>query len=140
MKKLVTVLTLVLLLCILVIPTSLAAGGTTYYVSPTGSDDDGDGTEAAPWQTLEHAAAQVTAAGDTIFLMAGTHPVTAQVFLEPGVNLTGAGRDSTTSHPPLPAHGATSRRSAWSPATLRTATSMSAALPLTATAWRATGR
>lgn len=42
-----------------------------YWVSPFGKDD-GAGTREAPWRTL-HRAGSVAAAGDTVFLQAGTY-------------------------------------------------------------------
>jgi hypothetical protein len=48
-----------------------AAGGSTYYVTPGGSDT-GPGTLASPWATLQHAANTVVA-GDTVLARAGTY-------------------------------------------------------------------
>jgi parallel beta-helix repeat protein len=45
--------------------------GTTYYVSPSGSDSAA-GTKAAPWQTIQHAGTTVQA-GDTVIVEAGTY-------------------------------------------------------------------
>jgi hypothetical protein len=55
------------------IGTSVAADpGTTYYVSNTGSDDTGDGSDSNPWKTIQHAVGQV-ASGDTIMVAAGEY-------------------------------------------------------------------
>jgi len=43
----------------------------SYFVSP-GVNDNNPGTNASPWQTLQHAADQV-AAGDTVTVRAGTY-------------------------------------------------------------------
>lgn len=50
---------------------SAAYAGQTFHLSPTGSDEAA-GTEAAPWATLEHAAAQV-GPGDTVVLGPGEY-------------------------------------------------------------------
>ena len=47
------------------------ASGTTYYVSPTGSDTD-PGTESQPWKTIQKAA-DTLSAGDTVYIKAGTY-------------------------------------------------------------------
>jgi len=57
----------------LAIGTSVAADpGTTYYVSTTGSDDTGNGSDSNPWKTIQHAVGQV-ASGDTIMVAAGEY-------------------------------------------------------------------
>ena len=43
-----------------------------YYVDPSGSDDDGDGSEGDPWETIQYAANQVTA-GDTVLINPGMY-------------------------------------------------------------------
>ncbi len=48
-----------------------AARGNTYYVSKSGNNSN-PGTAAAPWLTISHAAAKV-AAGDTVYVRAGTY-------------------------------------------------------------------
>jgi len=48
------------------------AQGRTYYVDPAGSDASGDGSEAHPWLTIQHAADQV-AAGDTVLINPGIY-------------------------------------------------------------------
>jgi parallel beta-helix repeat protein len=50
---------------------ALASPGTTYYVSPTGSDSN-PGTEAQPWRTIQKAA-DTLVAGDTVYIKAGTY-------------------------------------------------------------------
>lgn len=50
---------------------ALVSPGTTYYVSPTGSDSN-PGTEAQPWRTIQKAA-DTLVAGDTVCVKAGTY-------------------------------------------------------------------
>jgi len=59
-------------LSLLLLPYAALAQPNTYYVDPGGSDDTGDGSAAYPWQTIQHAAAQV-AAGDTVLINPGTY-------------------------------------------------------------------
>ena len=73
MKKIFSILFALTLLASLglAIGTSVAADpGTTYYVSNTGSDDTGDGSDSNPWQTIQHAIDQV-ASGDNIVAATG---------------------------------------------------------------------
>ena len=42
--------------------------GTTYYVSPTGDDSNGDGSESNPWRTISHAVSNASN-GDIIKVM-----------------------------------------------------------------------
>ena len=46
--------------------------GRSLYVSPQGDDSVGDGSEANPWLTIQHAADSV-GAGDTVFVKAGIY-------------------------------------------------------------------
>jgi len=50
---------------------SSSASGNTYYVSTTGNDSN-PGTEALPWRTIQKAANMV-AAGDTVYVRGGTY-------------------------------------------------------------------
>ena len=75
MKKIFSILFALVLVASLglAIGTSVAADpGTTYYVSNTGSDDTGDGSDSNPWKTIQHAVGQV-ASGDTIVVAAGAY-------------------------------------------------------------------
>ena len=58
--------------CEVIALTDFANGGTTYYVSPSGSDTS-PGTETQPWQTIQKAA-DTLVAGDTVYIKAGTYP------------------------------------------------------------------
>jgi MYXO-CTERM domain-containing protein len=55
------------------------ASAAEYYVSPTGSDSN-PGTQASPFATLQKANNSV-AAGDTIWMRAGTYSITSQLTL-----------------------------------------------------------
>jgi len=61
----VTTLLLLLTLC-------LTASATNYYVSPTGNDTSGEGTQGKPWFTLNKAWTYVSA-GDTVYMRGGTY-------------------------------------------------------------------
>lgn len=56
--------------CLAVALPCRVAQATTYYVANDGSDESGQGTELAPWRTLAHATAQMSA-GDTLLLRRG---------------------------------------------------------------------
>jgi len=58
-----------LILVFLVLP----AFARDYYVSPSGSDAGGDGSQARPWRTIERAA-DTMAAGDTCHVANGEYP------------------------------------------------------------------
>src|SRR5262245_17567670 len=55
----------------LLLSTSVSLAGNTYYVSPQG-DDQAAGSEAAPWKTLQRAAANLPA-GSTLVLRGGIY-------------------------------------------------------------------
>jgi parallel beta-helix repeat protein len=54
-----------------ILPTPIPSPGQDYYVDPNGSDGN-DGSQAAPWETIQHAVDSVVP-GDTIFLESGTY-------------------------------------------------------------------
>ena len=59
---------IIALLCSLIFISTVSAA--TYYVSPTGNDTTGDGSESNPWQTISHAIDNASVSdGDTIKLM-----------------------------------------------------------------------
>jgi hypothetical protein len=71
------------------------ANATDYFVSASGSDDNGNGTLSKPWRTLRFACTQISAdQGHTIKVGAGVF-VELQILVPTGVNITGAGRDQT---------------------------------------------
>ena len=59
-------------LALAISPGALPAGATTYFVAANGSDANPGTNLAAPFQTIQHAAA-ITVAGDTCFLRAGVY-------------------------------------------------------------------
>lgn len=83
------------LLTLLALMVSIFVNATTYYISPSGNDATGNGTQGNPWKTLSKASTVATAFGDIIQLTAGTFNETAQINIAPGVSLTGAGIDVT---------------------------------------------
>ena len=52
-------------------------GGGTYYVSGSGDDGTGNGSEANPWRTITHAVSQAGGQAPTIMVGAGTYDVDA---------------------------------------------------------------
>jgi hypothetical protein len=50
-----------------------AAAAATYYVSTTGSDTIGNGTQAFPYRTVQRAVVRAAAAGDTIRVLPGVY-------------------------------------------------------------------
>src|SRR6186713_2156808 len=84
-----SIFTLLLLVCF----NSIMAAD--YFVSTSGNDASGNGSQASPWRTLRFACTKVAAnQGHTIRLLAGTF-VEQQLTVPPGVNVIGAGRDVT---------------------------------------------
>ncbi|MBH8566255.1 right-handed parallel beta-helix repeat-containing protein [Nostoc sp. CENA67] len=63
---------------------ALATSGTTYYVSPTGNDDNNGLTEGTALRTLQKAANKVKNPGDTVYIMNGTY---TQDVTNPGKSL-----------------------------------------------------
>lgn len=63
MKKLLTIL-----FCLV----SISLNATIYYISPTGSNDTGDGSISSPWFTLEKAFNSLNP-GDTCYIRGGTY-------------------------------------------------------------------
>lgn len=67
---------LLLFLCLTFM--GLSAFGSTYYVSPYGTDNTISGTSIAPFKTISYAANRVSA-GDIILVRAGTYAETADI-------------------------------------------------------------
>jgi hypothetical protein len=63
------------------------------YISPSGSNVSGNGTESSPWQTLAFAVGKASF-GDTIFFLPGTYVFSSTVDIPPGISLKGAGETS----------------------------------------------
>ncbi|MBN1345463.1 MAG: right-handed parallel beta-helix repeat-containing protein [Phycisphaerae bacterium] len=68
-------------------PTWVEATAPTYYISPTGDDGTGDGSENDPWATLAYACSQIPTDGGRIICFEGNYVVSEQasVFLDPGL-------------------------------------------------------
>lgn len=78
--------------CTLILLFSLFHGRAgSYYISPSGSDETGNGTPGKPWRTLFKAASTATSAGDIIHVTVGLYTETEQVILAPGVSIEGEG-------------------------------------------------
>jgi uncharacterized protein YjdB len=83
------IFTLLFLVCF----TSIMAAD--YYVSTSGNDASGNGSQGSPWRTLRFACTKVAAnQGHTIRLSGGTF-VEQQINVPTGVNVIGAGRGVT---------------------------------------------
>jgi hypothetical protein len=66
----------------------------TRYISTTGNDTTGDGTEGNPWATIAKAYAS-SASGDTIVAAAGTYAMYGQQAWQKNLTLIGAGSTLT---------------------------------------------
>jgi len=66
-------------------PKTPAAGGATFYVSLSGSDSTGDGSQASPFASLTRAlqATRATPGADTIVLRGGVYPSQSTIVLLP---------------------------------------------------------
>lgn len=74
---------------------NLKAGGTTYYISPTGNDTTGNGNIGTPWRSLYKASSTLSTSGSIIHVNAGTYLETHQCIISEGVSIEGMG---VTSH------------------------------------------
>lgn len=83
---------LLILLCFLPF---ILNGQTRYYISPTGNDGTGAGTEASPWRTVFKASTEATTWGDVIDIKAGTYTESQRTVLEPGVSIEGENTATT---------------------------------------------
>jgi uncharacterized protein YjdB len=73
--------------------TSWAANATDYYVSTTGNDNTGNGSQGSPWQTVHKAASVIAASGQQghkIIVAAGTYVFTQRLDLPAGTSLQGS--------------------------------------------------
>jgi len=75
---------------------TLSLGATRVYVATTGNDGTGDGTSGKPYLTIA-AGISHASAGDTVFIVAGTYSVSAQIDLPVGISLMGEGATSIIS-------------------------------------------
>jgi hypothetical protein len=85
-NKVVRLIFTIILLCI-----RLSVYSETYYISPKGDDNTGNGSRNSPWKSLYLACSQVKMRGDTIFVMAGKYDEVKTSNLAPGVSLLGEG-------------------------------------------------
>ncbi len=72
MKKKALVKNTLIFLLVLHLIFILPVYATTYYVSASGGSDSNPGTEAQPWEHIQHAA-DVMVAGDSVLIKAGTY-------------------------------------------------------------------
>lgn len=68
------------------------------FVSETGSDKLGDGSQQRPWASLAHACKEVTSPESEIRLLPGHYQETSPCKLVRGVNIKGEGPDQTIVH------------------------------------------
>lgn len=61
-----------LLITVFLLSFASSAFGTTYYISTTGNDSTGDGSNGTPWRTLSKAGTVATG-GDTVIVKNGTY-------------------------------------------------------------------
>jgi nicotinamide mononucleotide transporter len=66
----------------------------TFYISPAGSDQNGNGSNSNPWRSLFKATSAVTEPGSIIHVMAGTYTEISRSVLAPGVSIEGEGVSS----------------------------------------------
>jgi hypothetical protein len=72
------------------------ARANSFYVSPSGSDIEGNGSLIQPWQSLSYACANVHQPGDVIRLSEGTFNELNQCQLARGVSIEGSDTGKTT--------------------------------------------
>ncbi len=82
---------------------ALPVVGADYYVSTEGNDDTGNGSIDNPWRTPAYGASQLTSAGDTLYIRAGTYNVTGATWntstIYPRANGTSAARITIRNYP-----------------------------------------
>ncbi|MGC4100500.1 nicotinamide riboside transporter PnuC [Ferruginibacter sp.] len=66
----------------------------TYYISPNGNDDHGNGSAGSPWRSLNKATSSVTNAGDIIHVLPGNYNEIVRCKLAAGVSIEGEGEKS----------------------------------------------
>lgn len=72
----------VAVIAILQLSSSTALAATTYYLAPSGNDNN-DGSQGSPWASLTKAAG-VVRAGDTVVVRGGTYYTNALVLMQSG--------------------------------------------------------
>lgn len=77
----------------ILLPVSSVAGSATYYISPTGNDQSGDGTKGNPWKSLAKAVPHLSSPGDTLYCRGGVYTsLTDSAWAS-------SGRDGTAAQP-----------------------------------------
>lgn len=71
-----------------------SGAATTFYISPAGSDINGNGSINNPWHSLFKATSAVTVPGSIIYVTAGTYIEIQQSSLAVGVSIEGEGNNS----------------------------------------------
>jgi uncharacterized protein (TIGR02145 family) len=74
--------------------TTTSPSSNIHYISPSGSDQSGTGSLAAPWASLFHACGQATTWGDVIHVLPGVYTEDNECILAPGVSIEGEGDSS----------------------------------------------
>ncbi|MGB5106940.1 MAG: DUF1565 domain-containing protein [Candidatus Zixiibacteriota bacterium] len=69
------------------------ASATKHYVSPSGDDNTGNGSFAAPYRTIQKGI-DVATAGDSVMALAGTYA--ESIIMEDGVSIIGSGYETAT--------------------------------------------
>ncbi len=83
-------------LFLLVVLISTHCLADNFYVSIYGNNITGDGSKNSPWRTITYALQKVAAAaGHTINISAGLFIEHSPLSIRPGINIRGAGMDST---------------------------------------------
>jgi len=86
-----------ILFILAILVAGITANAQKWYVSATGDDADGDGSETYPWASLDHAADTIYGAafaGDTIYIQAGSIVEDDSIHISAGVTVTGTGSTS----------------------------------------------
>lgn len=71
-----------------------AVSATTYYISPKGNDNSGNGSIQNPWRTLYKATSSVLKDGDIIHVNEGVYNEPMQCILSTGISIEGEGINS----------------------------------------------
>src|SRR5512139_3691040 len=72
-----------------------AGWAATYFVDPSGSNTNGNGSQSAPWKSLSYACRKVFA-GNTIYVNPGNYTDNSTCSLATGVLILGAGSSLVT--------------------------------------------
>ena len=81
------------LIVIIFLSVSFIVNGQTYYISPTGNDATGNGSQANAWKTLSKATSTVTSG--VIHVLSGTYTESGTLNLKAGVSIEGDGKTTT---------------------------------------------